>query len=112
MQPDDVRAIAQLLPEVIEGAHSGNRDFRVGGRVFATLWADEDRVVVRLTPALQARIVASDPHAFAPLEGAWGRRGSTSVDLSVADEEALRRALLAAWQTAAGPETVRRYVPA
>jgi hypothetical protein len=42
MLPDDVRAIALLLPEVVEGAHMGHPDFRVGGKIFATLWVDDD----------------------------------------------------------------------
>jgi hypothetical protein len=52
MLPEDVRAIAMLLPEVVEGAHMGNPDFRVSGRIFATLWTEEDRVVVKLTPEM------------------------------------------------------------
>jgi hypothetical protein len=110
MLPDDVRAIALLLPEVVEGAHSGNRDFRVGGRVFATLWADEDRLVVKLTPEMQATFVEEQPDVFEPIEGSWGRRGSTNVDLGVADEEMVRAALLAAW-TAAAPGLASRFEP-
>ena len=101
MLPDDVIATALLLPEVVRGAHNGNPDFRVGGRIFATLWIDEDRLVVRLTPDLQADMVAADPDVFEPIPGAWGGRGWTNVDLDAIDEEALRTVLLASWSIVA-----------
>lgn len=72
MGPDDVRILALMLPEAVAGAHSGNPDFRVGGRVFATLWVEEARVVLRLAPADQAALCEAEPDLFAPLDGAWG----------------------------------------
>jgi hypothetical protein len=107
--PEDVRALALMLPEVVEGAHQGHPDFRVGGRIFATLWTDEDRVVVKLTPELQAEMVEVGPDEFEPVPGAWGTRGWTSVDLYAVEEEALRSALLAAWKTVAPPGLVARF---
>ena len=112
MLPDDVRAIALMLPHAVEGAHRGNPDFRVGGRVFATLWIDEDRLVVKLSPELQAMMIDHEPEAFEPVPGSWGRRGLTSLDLNVADPETLRSALLAAWQTVASARLVAAYEPA
>lgn len=111
MLPEDVRALALLLPEAVEGAHQGHPDFRVGGRIFATLWTDEERVVLRLAPALQARMVAAEPDAFAPVPGSWGGRGWTSLDLFSAGEETLRGALLAAWTVTAPPALVDRHAP-
>ncbi len=112
MLPDDVRALALLLPEVIEGAHMGHPDFRVGGKIFATLWIDEDRVVVKLTPEVQAVLTEAEPSVFEPISGSWGRRGWTNVDLVEADEETLRSALLAAWRTVAPPGLVAEYAAA
>lgn len=109
MLPEDVRALALLLPETVEGAHMGHPDFRVGGRIFATLWTDEDRAVVKLTPELQAGMVEAEPDVFEPVPGAWGARGWTNVDLLPAREELLRGALLAAWRTVAPPGLVARY---
>ena len=103
MLPEDVRAIAMLLPEAVEGAHQGNPDFRISGRIFATLWTEEDRVVVKLTPEMQAAMVDAEPDVFEPIPGAWGGRGWTNVDLNTADEETLRSALLAAWRNVAPP---------
>ncbi|MGU3540265.1 MmcQ/YjbR family DNA-binding protein [Methylobacterium sp. A54F] len=112
MAPEDVRAIALMLPEVIEGAHQGNADFRVAGRVFATLWTLEDRTVLRLPPEQQAMRVEAEPELFAPVPGAWGRRGWTNLDLPECDEETLRSALLAAWLATAPPALAAVYDPA
>lgn len=109
MLPEDVRAIALLLPEAVEGAHMGNPDFRVLGKIFATLWTDEDRVVVKLTPGVQAVMVEAEPDTFEPVPGSWGGRGWTNVDLASVDEESLRSALLTAWRTSAPPGLVAAY---
>ena len=112
MLPDDVRALALLLPDVVEGAHMGHPDFRVGGKIFATLWRDEERVVVKLTPELQAVLTEAEPNIFEPISGSWGRRGWTNVDLAEADEETLRGALMNAWRTVAPPGLVAEYAVA
>lgn len=112
MLAEDVRALALLLPDVVEGAHMGHPDFRVCGRIFATLWTDEDRVVVKLAPEMQAVMIEAEPDVFGAIEGAWGRRGWTNVDLTMADEDTLRSALLAAWTDVAPPALVAGYRPA
>lgn len=104
MLPEDVRILALMLPEAVAGAHSGNPDFRVGGRVFATLWVEEARVVLRLAPTDQATLCEAEPDLFTPLDGAWGRRGWTNLDLDPCDEESLRKALLGAWCRTAPPD--------
>lgn len=109
MSHEDVRILALMLPDVIEGAHKGNADFRVGGRIFATLWAEEERVVVKLPPGLQSGMVEDGPEAFQPIAGAWGARGWTNVELTEVDEEALRHVLLAAWRNVAPPRLAGRF---
>jgi hypothetical protein len=109
MLPEDVRILALMLPETVAGAHSGNPDFRVGGRVLATLWVEEARVVLRLAPADQAALCEAEPDLFTPLDGAWGRRGWTNLDLDLCAEETLRDALLAAWRRTAPPELRALY---
>lgn len=90
-----------MLPEAVEGAHQGHPDFRVGGRIFATLWTEEERLVLRLTPEAQGAAVGAEPDACAPVPGAWGARGWTSLNLWAVEEEVLRALLLAAWRNAA-----------
>ncbi|CAX21749.1 MAG: MmcQ/YjbR family DNA-binding protein [Methylorubrum extorquens] len=107
--PEDVRALSLMLPETVEGAHQGHPDYRVGGRIFATLWTDEARVVVRLTPEAQALWLDAEPDAFEPVPGAWGARGWTSLELDLVEEETLRGALLTAWRIVAPPGLVARY---
>jgi len=101
MTPDDVRRLALALPETSESAHMQHPDFRVGGRIFATLWPDEQRAVVKLSPGDQQMRVETEPDVFAPVPGKWGLRGWTNVTLASADEPTLHGVLLAAWRTVA-----------
>ena len=101
MTADDFRALALSLPEAVEGAHMGHADFRVRDKVFATLGPDETWGVVKLAPDQQALFVRTEPAAFAPVAGAWGRRGYTQVQLEAAAEPAVRQALVAAWRNTA-----------
>jgi hypothetical protein len=74
-------------------------DFRVGGKVFASLgFPDEEHAVVMLTPDAQEGFVAEMPRTFSAVKGAWGKRGSTQIRLADADAEAVAEAIRAAWQ--------------
>lgn len=76
----------------------GHPDFRVNGRIFATLHADLERGMVSLTPEQQGRFVRDQPSMFTPENGAWGRQGATRVQLNATDEETLGEAMTLAWQ--------------
>jgi hypothetical protein len=88
------------LTDAVEGSHMGHPDFRVNGRIFATLRQDERYGMLILTPEQQARFVGDCPSAFQPESGAWGRSGCTRIDLSAVDEEALGEAATLARQNA------------
>ena len=93
---------ALALPGVIEGAHHGHADFRVGKRVFATLgYPDDDWGMVKLTPDQQILLVDAEPEMFRPVPGAWGKSGSTNVKLAKIDPVTLRSALEMAWRNVA-----------
>ena len=79
-------------------------DFRVGGKIFATLGPDGDWGMVKLTPEQQEDCIRGEPQIFQPCNGAWGRRGCTNVRLAQATKDVVRRALVAAWRNAA-PKT-------
>lgn len=86
------------LDGVIESAHMGHPDFRVKGRIFATLKHDNANGMVTLTPEQQAIFVKSHPASFSPESGAWGRAGCTRVALKAVTEDVLGEALTLAWQ--------------
>jgi hypothetical protein len=98
---NEFRNLALGLPEAIESAHMGHPDFRVAGKIFATLGHTKGCGMVKLTPSQQADVVAAEPEIFQPVKGGWGRQGATTAMLATATEESLRRALVAAWRNAA-----------
>src|ERR1700735_62122 len=82
-----------------EGSHMGAVDFRVGGRIFATLASvKEGYGNLMLTPEIQAEFLRERPDLFLPVPGGWGRNGATHIRLAVADEDSLRGALHSAWK--------------
>lgn len=94
------RALALALEGVVEGAHMGHPDFRVNGRVFASLQHDNLRGMTKVTPELQAALIAENEGVFSPASGAWGRQGYTMLDLHAASPALMRSALLLAWEAA------------
>lgn len=109
MTANDFRRLALSFPEAIESAHMDHPDFRVRGKIFATLgYPDRDSGVVKLTPEEQKEFVRSDPNVFQPVKGAWGLRGSTSVHLPAAKIDKVREALEAAWRSTAPKRLVKK----
>jgi YjbR len=99
MTPSDFRRIALNLEGAEEGSHMGSPDFRVGGRIFATLAAQARGYGnLMLTPEQQAMFVAEQPDVFIPIAGGWGRMGMTHVLLSATNEDLLFGALTTAWK--------------
>jgi hypothetical protein len=94
--------MAMSLPGAEEYAHMSHPDFRVAGKIFATLgYPDATRGMVKLFPDQQAEFVAADPKGFAPVEGAWGQQGCTQVVLPSADKKRVKEAMRAAWERVA-----------
>lgn len=102
MTVDTFRSLALGLPEAVESSHMGHPDFRVRGKIFATLmYPDDGHGMVKLTPEQQRRVIAAAPDVFAPVKGGWGRRGCTQVRLAAATEDIVRPALGTAWRNIA-----------
>jgi hypothetical protein len=98
MTPDDFRRLALSLPDATEGAHMGHADFRVGGKIFATLgYKQQGYGVLMLSPEQQEGMVADAPEIFSPVPGGWGRQGCTLVLLAAAPEDILAGSLRTAW---------------
>jgi hypothetical protein len=96
---DDFRRIALSFPEAEERSHMGHPDFRVGGKIFATLgFPDAGWGMAGLMPEQQEDFITLAPEAFEPAAGAWGRGGSTLVRLEAVSEKLLEAALAAAWR--------------
>lgn len=113
LNASDFRRIVLGLSNAVESAHMGHPDFRVNGRIFATLDHDETRGMVVLTPDQQERFVRENPSVFQPESGAWGDAGCTRVRLQSVDEETLGEALTLAWQNsvAKGPARSKQKRP-
>jgi hypothetical protein len=102
MTPNQFRDLALSFPEAIESAHMHHPDFRVGGKVFATLgYPDEQSAMVKPSADDQKELVRNNPGVFKPVKGAWGRQGATNINLPQATIEIVREALTAAWHRTA-----------
>jgi hypothetical protein len=102
MTASEFRRLALRLPEAVESSHMDHPDFRVAGKVFATLgYPDKGSGMVKLFPDQQESFIKAEPKAFSPAKGTWGRRGSTCVLLKSAKKASLRKAMVAAWRNAA-----------
>ena len=102
MTSNEFRKLALSFPEAIESAHMHHPDFRVGGRIFATLeYPNKDSAMVKLPQDEQREFTQSHPEVFQPAKGAWGRQGSTVVYLEAATTNIVREALTVAWRNTA-----------
>lgn len=110
MTSEEFRRMALGFPETVESAHMGHPDFRVGGKIFATLGhPDNGRGMVKLTPEQQHDFIRSEPAVFTPVNGAWGRQGCTHVLLKAAKKPSVRRAMEAAWRKTAPKKLVEQF---
>src|SRR5499427_10555716 len=99
MTPADFRRVALSMEGAEEGSHMGAVDFRVGGRIFATLASVKQGYGnLMINSEQQAAFVAEMPDVFLPIPGGWGRMGMTHIRLAVASEDVLRGALQTAWK--------------
>lgn len=87
----------------------GHPDFRVRGKIFATLsYPDASWGMVKLSPEQQEAFVSAEPAVFAPVKGGWGRRGATNVRLRLAKTRSVRVALATAWRNVAPRQLAER----
>lgn len=110
MTRNDFRRMALDFPETSENTHQNHPDFRVGGKIFATVgYPDAQWAMVKLTPEQQAEFVESAPAAFVPVKGGWGRKGATNVKLRAAKQTSVRSALAAAWCNVAPKRLAKEF---
>ena len=108
MRVSDFRRLALSLPGAVEGSHFGNADFRVGGKIFATLsLAKQGYGILLLTPEQQAGMVEDEPEIFSAIPNGWGRNGATRIALAKVSSDILKAALQTAWRRRA-PKTAAK----
>jgi YjbR len=97
MTSDEFRTMALEIPTAVEQSHMNHPDFRVTGKIFASLGApDANWGMVKLTPDQQRAFIEKAPEVFKPCSGAWGRAGATNVYLASAKASLARAAINAA----------------
>ena len=112
MTPNQFRRLALSFPESAEQSHMGHPDFRVRGKIFATLnYPSKGWGMVKLTPDQQQEFVKMDGKTFVPVKGKWGQQESTNVELKSAREELLAEALEAAWRNAEPKTLLGQFSP-
>lgn len=107
MTADEFRQIALSFPKTEERSHMNHPDFRVEGKIFATLAPDLDWGMEKLTRGQQQVFLRNEPLSFKPANGAWGERGATIITLADANESPVREALRAAWRNTAPKEFLK-----
>ena len=101
MTPNEFRELALIFPEAFESAHMRHPDFRVAGKIFATLgYPDENSAMVKLSTDDQKEFVRTNPKVFTMAKGTWGWQGATTINLPAATIQIVREALTAAWRKA------------
>ena len=109
MTPNEFRKLALGFPEAVEASHMDHPDFRVRGKIFATLGPGEKWGMLKLNPDQQASVIEADPNGFEPVSGGWGRGGATRVLLAKAKKSIVREAMTAAWRNTAPKKLVDRF---
>lgn len=98
MTPETFRRIALSLPETTQGSHFSKADFRIAGKIFATLALEHQGFgVLLLTPDQQSGMIHDAPEIFSPVPGGWGDKGATRVRLAKVPADILAAALRVAW---------------
>ncbi|PSH68433.1 hypothetical protein CU102_14205 [Phyllobacterium brassicacearum] len=110
MSLESFAEMALSFPESIQGSHFGTTDFRVNGKIFATLRPGKQRGVLSLSRGDQALLRETSAGMFEPVPGSWGEKGWTFVILDNADPDAVRHAMAMAWKKAAPKSVSARHV--
>ena len=97
----DYCTMALSFPKAEQSGHFDVTDFRVKGKIFATLRPKDGRAVLKLSPDQQHLLMETSAAMFEPIPGSWGQKGWTKVTLANADEETVRHAMTMAWRSVA-----------
>ena len=106
---EQARKVALSLPETDEKPHFDLTSFRVKNKIFATIHADKNYVMVKLSAIDQSVFCAYNKEVIFPVPGGWGLRGATFIDLKKVKKSMLIDAITTAWKTTASPKLVEKY---
>lgn len=95
--------LALSFQDAVELPHFHLRSFRRSGKIFATLWEKENKVMIKLPLVEQSVFCSYDKITFSPVPGAWGRKGATFVQLSTVRKDMLLDALSVAYKSLSKP---------
>ena len=106
---ETVREKCLSLREVTEQDHFGKPSYRVRKKIFATLWLEEKRIVLKLSTADQLELCERNPTIFYPVKGGWGKQGATNVELNEVSLKLLENALTKSWCEVAPEKLVKQF---
>jgi hypothetical protein len=101
--------IALTLPEVEEKPHFHLTSFRIKDKIFTTIHADKNYMMVKLTAVDQSVFCSFDKEIIFPVPGSWGKNGATFINLRKVKRSMLTNALTTAWKTVAPVTLVKKY---
>ncbi len=106
---EQARKAALSLPETEEKPHFHLTSFRVKNKIFATIHADKNYVMVKLSAIDQSVFCSYNKEVIFPVPGGWGKQGATFINLKKVKKSMLLDALSTAWKKTAPPKLVEKY---
>ena len=108
MTRDEFRRAALAFPETIEQETWGHPTFRVRGKMFATMSADDEAATVKASREAQAALVGSEPETFS-VPAYVGQHGWVGIRLERVDPEEAVELLDEAWRATAPKRVVAAF---
>ena len=106
---EQARKMALAFPETEEKSHFHLAAFWVKNKIFATIHADKNYVMVKLSPIDQSVFCSFNKEVIFPVPGGWGKHGATFINLKKVKKSMFLDALDTAWKTTAPPKLVEKY---
>jgi len=107
---DTARQLALSFPGTTEAPHFNLASFRIGKKIFSTLWEKEKKMMVKLSPVDQSVFCGIDKNIIYPVPGGWGKQGATFIELGKVKKQILKEALAAAWKNTAPVTLLKKYI--
>lgn len=101
------RKLALSFPGASEEPHFHRASFRVAKRIFATLDAPRQKLVVKLSQADRTSSIEMQPEIFHDV--GWAHQGWTGVNLPEITDTQLESIIELAWKNVAPSRKVRAY---